>query len=61
MVKNLKRLRRQMERDSGKAEAQKYPFIVIEGKIISRSLPSCIYGLKNSDAEVYVVSYEMSN
>lgn len=25
MVKNLKRLRRQLERDSGKLEAQKYP------------------------------------
>ena len=26
MVKNLKRFRRQVEREFGKAEAQKYPF-----------------------------------
>ena len=29
MVKNLKRSRKQVERESGKAEAQKYPYIAL--------------------------------
>ena len=29
MVKNLKRYRKQLEREMGKFEAQKYPFVII--------------------------------
>jgi len=53
MVKNLKRYRKQVERDHGKQEAQKYPRVLVDRQTKTDRCVHCPVGLPMYTAVIY--------